>query len=54
MKELEKEGRWNEAFQLKPKEAEPHEIIAEMLFQFEPPDVDSILPKAKEKEKGKY
>jgi hypothetical protein len=35
VKELEKEGKWKEAFQLKPKGSDPHEIIAEKLFQFE-------------------
>ena len=50
VKELEKQGKWKEAFQLEPKGIEPHEIIAERLFQFERPDVDSI-PKAKEEEK---
>jgi hypothetical protein len=52
VKELEKEGNWKEAFQLQPKGISPHEVIAEKLFDFERPDVDSI-PKAKEEDKEK-
>jgi|Transcript_2439 hypothetical protein len=42
VKELEKQGKWTEAFQLDPKGVAPHELIAEKLFEFERPDVDAI------------
>jgi len=52
VKELEKQGKWTEAFQLDPKGVAPHELIAEKLFEFERPDVDAI-PQAKEEDKEK-
>eukprot|EP00978_Attheya_sp_CCMP212_P016684 scaffold43944_cov59-Attheya_sp.AAC.10 len=49
VKELEKQGKWTEAFQLET----PHELIAEKLFEFERPDVDAIPPPSQRRRQGK-